>query len=162
MALQSKFLLQFLTECLQTERSGQELYEGAIARATDEDIKRELFLFKDQTVRHVEIVENLIRHFGGSVPKLQEAMADLMGKLTSGMSALQGTGDYQKWKDLDNLLLAEQKCNSNWQVLRTVSETMNDPVLTQAVQQVLGEEDRHVEWLNEQVLRLAPRAVTAG
>lgn len=157
--MEAKFLNQFLEECLQVERSGLELYKGAISRRADDDIRQRLELFRDQTARHVEIVESLLQHFKGNVSRMKEAMATMMGTLTSGLSAVQGTGAYQQWKDLDNLYLAEQKCHSNWQILKTVAGTINDPVLTQAVNEVEAQEDEHVEWLQGVVMRLAPTAI---
>lgn len=157
--MEAKWLNQFLEECLQVERSGLELYKGAISRRADDDIRRHLEAYRDQTARHVEIVEGLLEHFKGNASRMKEAMGTVMGTLTSGLSALQGTGEYQQWKDLDNLLLAEQKCHSNWQILKTVALSLQDPVLTRAVDEVEAQEDEHVAWLQGVVMRLAPGAI---
>ena len=162
MAIQSKFLLQFLDECLQVERSGKDLYDGAISRCGDAAIKQRLVVFRDQTAQHVNIIEQLIVHFGGRISTLKEQMASVLGKMTSGLSAVQGTGDYQQWKDLDNLLTAEYKDHSNWKILKTVSAVLQDNVLTQAVDKVEAEEDEHVGWLEGQVTLRAPHAITAS
>lgn len=159
MPLESKFLHEYLGECLQVERSAVELYEGAIARCKDEAMRRQLTIFKDQTVRHVEIVQTLITHAGANLPTMKEAMSTMLGKLTSGLSSLQGTGAYQQWKDLDNLLVAEYKDQSNWQILKTVGVALNDRVFLDAVNEVLSQEDAHVAYLEEAVLRLAPKAM---
>lgn len=160
--MEAKFLRQFLEECLQVEQQGLELYDGTLSRLKDEALRPNIQLFRDQTDRHVAIVENLLRHMGWDVPKIKESMATVMGKLTSGLSAIQGSGDYQQWKDLDNLYLAEQKCHSNWRILKTVAGIVDDELLTQAVNEVESEEDVHVDWLKKQVLDRAPHALTAA
>lgn len=162
MAVQSRFLIQFLEECHQVERSGKELYDGAISRCTDEVVKAKLIEFRDQTAHHVDIVEDLIGHFGGKVSSFKEQMGAVLGKLTSGLSSVQGTGDYQQWKDLDNLLTAEYKDHSCWKVLKTVAEVLNDARLTQAVDEVEAQEDMHVDWLERQVNLRAPQAIVAA
>src|SRR5512132_1928775 len=60
----SKQVTELLYQALETEMGGVEIYETAVGCAVNEDLKEEGGKYLEQTRRHVEIVEGILREFG--------------------------------------------------------------------------------------------------
>src|SRR4029453_6739867 len=56
---------ELLLQMLETEQGGVKVYETALRCVQNDELKQEWEKYHTETTRHVEIVTDLIEHFGG-------------------------------------------------------------------------------------------------
>jgi hypothetical protein len=149
------FTADLLSAMLMHERCGVHLYRSVAGRTLDPEAKAAYELFGQQTLRHVEILEQLISSTGGDIAYVSPA-ARATEKGNAGLLEstfmLDGSVDpaTAELTMLEAVMLAESKDHGNWELLALVAENMDDgPVrdgMVDAVEIVLAEEEEHYGW----------------
>ncbi len=145
-------LVELLYQALETELGGVQVYETALGCVQNDDLRKEWEGYHDQTTRHVEIVEGLLREFG------LEAKADTPGRQvvhhigTSLVKAMEmaraaGSKEAAELVASECVALAETKDHLNWELLGMAAETVKGEegkALRSAVEEVEEQEDEHL------------------
>ncbi|MBI5200282.1 MAG: hypothetical protein HY925_01735 [Elusimicrobia bacterium] len=148
-------------EALETELGGVRVYETALRCAVNDELKEEWEKYLQQTERHVEIVQNLMKSLG------LEADEETSGRkicrlkavaLVDAMeTALQG-GDKEQAQVVaaECVIDAETKDHMNWELIGEISkqaEPEEAAALQRAFDAVEEEEDEHlyhtIGWARE-------------
>ncbi len=145
-------LQELLLQGLETERGGVQIYTTALRCVLNEDLKKEWEEYLEQTVRHQEIMTNVltqlgidpeketpgravVRHIGSSLVTAME-MA-LASAPPEGAELVAG----------ECVVHAETKDHLNWELMALVAEQADEAiamVLREAVAAVENEEDEHL------------------
>lgn len=169
--LDPAFTADLLSACLQHERCGVHLYRSVGGRTTNPDFQARYEEFERETLRHVEILEELIATTGGD-PMYVSPSARATEKAAAGLVestfVLEGSidPDTAELAMLEAVLLAETKDHGNWTLLGRLAGAMADgPVkeaLTAAVEVVLAEEEQHFGWADNARAQLLYGLATGG
>ena len=163
------FVASFLSACLAHERRGVHLYRSAAGRTQSPALKAKYEEFGQQTLRHVEILEQLIASAGGNpnyVSSLARATEAADAKLVE--ATYLGSGSLepvvQESAILDAVFLAETIDHANWEALAMLSGLLPDcpakDAMAQAVAEVSVEEDEHLGWAQQTRARLTVAQAT--
>jgi rubrerythrin len=163
-------LMDKLSEYLMVEQGGLQLYEVALARCTDPELKHRYQEFARQTAHHREVLARLVERLGGDPsyvsPTARLAQIKATKLLESSLMADGLDPQESEANDLENVLLAETKDHADWHVLSQLAQQVTEPVvrdaLQEAVQEVEAEEDQHVEWARQKASELCLRMVQQG
>ena len=157
------FVASFLSACLAHERCGVHLYRCAAGRTQSPALKAKYEEFGQQTLRHVELLEQLIAGTGGNanyVSSLARATEAADAKLVQATYLGSGSLDaiVRESAILDAVFLAETIDHANWEALAMLSELLPDGptknAMVQTVAEVRVEEDEHVSWARETRARM--------
>lgn len=157
------YVADLLSEMLAHERCGRRLYQSVAGRTHNPILKQRYQSFGDETLEHVEILENLITRLGGDpmyVSPSARAIEKTNGQLLEATFLLTGSVDLmtQEMVMLDAVLLAETVDHSNWSCLSSLTQEMAPgearDALAQAVGKVEDQEDEHVRWATEMRARM--------
>lgn len=169
--LDSAFMADLLSACLAHERCGVHLYRSVAARSTVEELRSHYEDFGAETLRHVEILEELITASGGN-PNYVSLPARAAEKAAAGLLEstfmLDGSLDpvTAELAMLEAVLLAETKDYGNWYLLRQLADAMGESAvkdaLTAAAEVVLAEEEEHYGWADGARGRMLYGLATAG
>ena len=169
--LDPAFTADLLSACLQHERCGVHLYRSVGGRTTNPDFRARYEEFERETLRHVEILEELIATTGGD-PMYVSPSARATEKAAAGLVEstflLEGSvdADTAELAMLEAVLLAETKDHGNWSLLGQLARAMSDgPVkeaLRAAVEVVLAEEEEHYGWADNARAQLLYGLATGG
>ena len=168
--MEQQVLLDQLSEFLMVEQGGLELYRVAAERCTLPALKQRYQEFGQQTARHREVYVQLIQAVGGDPdyvsPTARLAQVKATKLLESAMSVDGLAPEELMASDLENVLLAETKCHLDWELVSQLAKQVADATLKQAleqaVQEVEGQEDQHVEWARQTLSQLALQRVQQG
>jgi rubrerythrin len=154
------------------ERCGVHLYRTAVGMTQISEWRNRYEEFLEQTENHVRILSDLTLELGGDPMYVspQARMTEFVNTKLMEPLLFDGSIDSltRELTMLEAVLLAEQKCHANWELLRQVAEQLSDSTaklaLQEAVEQVEDEEDEHVRWAQETwqqtiLTQLAPGAV---
>lgn len=144
---------ELLLQALETELGGVEVYATALQCATDEGLRSEWEKYHEQTQRHVEIVEGVIRSYGWDpeeespgravVRQIGEALVRAMETAMSDASE-----SAAELVAAECVTLAETKDHLNWSLLAEVGKESSgsdeDEELRAAVDEVEDQEDEHL------------------
>src|ERR1700746_3565667 len=72
-ALNHEWLKQFLSEMLEVEGGGVEMYNRALEQLAHDDLRPKLEQFHEQTERHVELCEEMLNAAGGEEDEMSPA-----------------------------------------------------------------------------------------
>ena len=152
--LNGPFFADLLSAFCAHERCGAHLYRSAAGQTQNADWRLKYEEFGRETEHHIEIYEHLIRQLGGDPRYVSPAARLTEFRATKLMEAVLFTGSIDlktaELAHLECVLLAEEKCHSNWQFLSTLTEQLPDSstkqALQAAVQQVETQEDEHLNW----------------
>lgn len=168
--MERQALLDALSEFLMVEQGGFQLYRVAHSRASNPDLKAKYQEFLEETSHHREVLVELITRLGGDPdyvsPTARVAQVKAGSLLESAMK-IDGLAPGEiEANDLENVLLAETKDQSDWAMLRQLALDTQDPevrqALTTAVDEVGDEEDEHLSWANEMLARLRTEVILSG
>lgn len=152
------------------ERCGVHLYRTA-AGMTQFDGWREKYLeFGEQTVEHIRILAELTTQLGGDPMYVspQARMTEFFNAKLMEPILFAGSVDLLTMEitTLEAVLLAEQKCHSNWELLKTLASQIDDSPAKQAIQeavaQVEDQEDEHVRWAKQTLQKTLLAQIGAG
>jgi hypothetical protein len=158
------FLLGALSEILTHERCGTHLYRSVAARSLNPMLKRKYQQFGEQTLRHAELLEELITTLGGDPQYVSPAARALQGadtKLIESTWALDGSLDPMTAEAvmLTAVFIAESVDHANWQLLASMVPMMPEgeiqDTLRRIVDEVEAQEDEHLSWAHDTRARLA-------
>ena len=168
-SVNSAFVANLLSAMLSHERGGVHLYRSVAGRTTEPDARAKYEEFGQQTLRHVEILEQLIASAGGNpnyVSFHARAVEGTNSKILESTFALVGSTDLltQEMSMLDAVFLAETIDHANWETLGALTELLPDGALRRAfeaaVSEVEAQEDEHLGWAKETRQRLVLQIAT--
>ena len=168
--MEQQVLLDQLSEFLMVEQGDLELYRVAAERCTLPALKQRYQEFGQQTARHREVYVQLIQAVGGDPdyvsPTARLAQVKATKLLESAVIVDGLAPEELMTSDLENVLLAETKCHLDWELMSQLAKQVADATLKQAleqaVQEVEGQEDQHVEWARQTLRQLALQRVQQG
>ena len=156
--LNGPFVADLLSDVLAHERCGAQLYRSIAQRTNNPVLKKQYEHFGNQTVEHVEILEQLVARLGGD-PGYVSPAARTTTKAGTGLLEstflLTGSVDLmtQELVMLDAVLLAEAKDHANWSGLAQLTASLPDgdvrDAFTDAVEKVEPQEDEHLNWASD-------------
>jgi rubrerythrin len=169
--LDAAFTADLLSACLAHERCGVHLYRSVAGRTTDDELRAHYVEFGEETLRHVEILEELITASGGD-PAYVSPSARATEKAAAGILEstflLAGSVDpiTAELAMLEAVQLAETKDHGNWELLGQLALAMADGPVREAtvaaVDVVLAQEEKHWGWAADTRARLLFRLATGG
>lgn len=145
-------LHELLYQALETEKGGVQVYETALRCAVHQELKREWTEYLEQTRRHVEIVQGLLRHLGLDSDRETPGSLIVRGKaqaLVDAMEQAQKGGDREQAQLVaaECVVDAETKDHMNWELIGEASTKINDEsaeALEKAFEKVERQEDEHL------------------
>jgi rubrerythrin len=158
------FLADLLSAMLTHERCGTHLYRSVAGRSNNPVLKRRYEEFGDETLHHVEVLENLILAGGGNpnyVSAAARAVEAMDSKLLETTFLMSGAADpmVEEMTMLDAVFLAESMDHANWHTLSETVPSLPEGELRDrfqaAVAEVEDQEDQHLEWAKTTKLRMA-------
>jgi len=158
------FLLGTLSEILTHERCGTHLYRSVAARSLNPMLKRKYEEFGAQTLRHAELLEELITTMGGDPQYVSPAARAIQGsdtKLIESTWALEGSVDVMTAEAvmLTAVFIAESVDHANWQLLSSMVPELPEGAMRDTFQRIVDEveadEDEHLSWAHDTRARIA-------
>jgi rubrerythrin len=156
------------------ERCGVHLYRTAAGMTQISEWREKYQEFLAQTEDHVRILSDLTTQLGGDPMYVspQARMTEFTNSKLMEAILFDGSVDgmTRELTMLEAVLLAEQKCHANWELLKQFASQSPDSSSSQAIQeaveQVEDQEDEHVRWAQQtrqqtMLAQLAP-GVVAG
>ena len=139
-------------QALETEIGGVQIYENAIECAVNDDLRKELEEYHDQTINHREILLSVFESLGLD-PQAQSPGRKVVAHI--GQSLVQAIQMAKKAGDpvgaelvaVECVTLAETKDHMNWELIGQVAKNGQGDatqVLMQAYEQVEDQEDQHL------------------
>lgn len=149
------FIADFLSACLTHERCGAHLYRSVATRTANPVLQGRYEAFGRQTVRHVEILEEVIEVAGGNpsyVSPLARTVETADSKALEATYLASGGVDVMAAETamLDAVFMAETVDHANWETLEKLAESLPHGLLrdalSSAVAEVEDDEDDHLNW----------------
>ena len=145
-------LQELLYQGLETELGGVKIYETALKCAVNEDLRKELTEYHEQTTTHVQVMTNLMETLGLDPARQtpgRKVVAHLGASLVQAMEMALAAGDpaAAELVACECVVLAETKDHSNWELIGKIAENgKGDAVdaLKQAYEAVEQDEDHHL------------------
>jgi rubrerythrin len=154
----SQWLKDFLSEMLAVERGGVKLYEKALSELSHEDLRDHLEEFLDETMRHVELCEEMVDAAGGDPDEMSPGAEAAQAK-AEGLLSVQVPEQLADLNNIENLVLAETKDHWDWEMLSETVKLIKDrelkAVITAAVREAGKQERDHLTWNSETLTELA-------
>jgi rubrerythrin len=151
-AYDSDQLNELLYQALETEIGGIQIYENAIECAVNDDLRKELEEYHEQTINHREILLSVFESLGLD-PQAQspgrQVVAHLGQSLVQAIQMAQEAGDPvgAELVAVECVTLAETKDHMNWELIGQIAKNGRGDatkVLMQAYEQVEDQEDQHL------------------
>lgn len=145
-------LVELLYQALETELGGVQVYEAALACVQNADLRKEWEQYHEQTTRHVEIVEGLLRSFdldpSADTPGRQ-VVHHIGSSLVTAMemAVASGSKEAAELVATECVTLAETKDHLNWELMGLAAEKVKGEQakeLRSAVEEVEEQEDEHL------------------
>ena len=150
--MNSEQLNELLLQALEHEMGGVKVYETALKCVLNEDLQEEWQKYREETRRHVEILQNIcramelnpdqetpgrkiVRHNGG-------ALVEAMEKALAG-----GPREAAQIVACECVVVAETKDHANWELIGKCAKKLKGPqakALTEAYEEVEDQEDEHL------------------
>jgi Domain of unknown function (DUF2383) len=141
-------LLKKLHSLAQLDRDAVAVYDDALSRVTDMDVKTHFTEFRDEHEHHVTEISAAITRLGGTVTELKvDAMGTVAEWVVKFRSMMGEKGP------LHAMHTAESYHNSRYK--EAVGWVVEDADLSSELQAFYGEEQRHLKYIEE---RLAVKA----
>jgi hypothetical protein len=124
--------------------------------------------FGQETLHHVEVLEQFITTLGGNpnyVSPTARAVHGMDSNLVESTFMVNGALDVmtREMAMLDAVFLAESMDHANWQLLSQLVDSMDGDArdtFRSAVEEVKGQEDEHLEWARTTKARLVTLQAT--
>lgn len=164
------FIADMLSAALTHERCGTHLYRSVAGRTHNPVLKARYEEFGEETMHHVQVLEELIAGIGGDPQYVSPAARAVQGMDTAVLESTfraDGTLDpmVREMAMLDAVLLAETIDHANWANLAQLAEDLDEgPVrqaLTAAVTEVGPEEDDHLRWASDMKAKMTRLQATS-
>ena len=166
----SIFLANLVSAFSAHERCGVHLYRTAAGMTQFDEWREKYIEFGTQTAEHIRILAELTTRLGGDPMYVspQARMTEFFDTKLMEPILFAGSVDTLTLEitTLEAVLLAEQKCHTNWELLKTLASRMDDSpekqAIEQAVDQVEGQEDEHVQWAQQTLKRTLLAQIGVG
>jgi len=143
-------LTELLQQMLETELGGVNVYETALGCVVNEELAEEWEKYLDQTKRHVEIIEKLLKTLG--VPDVdtdgRKVVRHIGKSLVMAMEmAKGGKPEAAELVACECVVFAETKDHMNWELLSRYAESASGKeaeALKTACEEVEDQEDEHI------------------
>lgn len=143
---------ELLYQALETELGGTKVYRTAIECAQNDDFRKELEHYLEQTENHARILRRVFEQLGLDADKQtpgRKVVAHHGESLVKAMQLAQQGGDPRLAEIAagECVVLAETKDHQNWELIGTVCQKLEGrerDVLKQAYDEVEEEEDHHL------------------
>jgi hypothetical protein len=145
-------LHELLYQALETELGGVQVYETALKCVQNEQLRKELERYYEETSRHVELVEGLLRTFGlhpgteTAGRKIVRLIGDsLVGAMELALKV--GPPEAAQLVAAECVTLAETKDHLNWELIGEVLSRVHGKsgsALRAVHTEVEGQEDEHL------------------
>ena len=164
-------LADLLSACLAHERCGVHLYRSVAGRTAAPKLREQYEHFGNETLEHVEVLEQLISGAGGDpsyVSPAARATEAAASAILESTFMLRGSVDPMtaELSMLEAVLLAEAKDRANWELLADLSTMMADGALRDQVEEaateVLAQEEEHHSWALVTRAELLTQLLAAG
>lgn len=153
-------LEELLYQMLETEMGGVKVYETAIRCAVNPDLKKEWKEYKQQTVRHEQVVRGMIEKLEFDPDAETPGRLVIRGKaagLVEAMElALTESPEAAQLVAAECIVEAETKDHLNWELLKEVSKHVTGvekKLLIEATESIENQEDEHLYhtagWVRE-------------
>jgi rubrerythrin len=152
--------LDRLGERLAFERTGVRLYEALISHVEvlpDPQIGptiHELRVFRDEELRHLDIVRQAIEQLGGDIT-LQTPSADIVAVEAMGLVQVLTDPRSSRSQCLHAILVAELSDNDGWEMLVQLARSLGHTDMATRFEQALREEQGHLNrvraWFSAQI-----------
>jgi rubrerythrin len=161
--LNAPFLADLLSAYLTHERCGTHLYRSVAGRTNNPVLRARYEEFGEETLRHVQILEDLITTAGGNpayVSPLARAVEAADAKSLEATFLAGGGLDpmAQEMAMLDAVFMAESIDHANWEALGRLAPMVPDgPIraaMEAAVTRVESDEDEHLTWARDMRARM--------
>lgn len=164
------FLANLVSAFSAHERCGLHLYRTAAGMTQFEEWREKYEEFGEQTAEHVRILAELTTKLGGDPMYVspQARMTEFCDAKLMEPILLAGSVDVltMELTTLEAVLLAEQKCHSNWELLKTLAGQIDDSPARRAIEQAVAEvedqEDEHVKWAQRTLKKTLLAQIAAG
>jgi hypothetical protein len=144
-------LNELLYQAFETELGGVQIYESALECVRNDDLREEWEKYHEQTIRHVEITEDLLRAFDldPSAETPGRTVVRHIGRsLVRAMElALAGPREAAELVAAECVTLVETKDHLNWELIGEVSKRVKGDqgkALRAAIEEVEEQEDEHL------------------
>jgi rubrerythrin len=153
MALEQDQLAELLLQMLETEQGGVKVYETALRCVQNDELKKEWEKYRAETEQHVDIVTDLIEHFGGdtSTETPGRLVVRHMGlSLVKAMELALKAGGPPEAAQLvaaECVVQAETKDHLNWELLGEAARGLKGEdakAVKEALKEVEEQEDEHL------------------
>ncbi|QGG95733.1 hypothetical protein [Actinomarinicola tropica] len=161
--LNRPFVADLLSAMLAHERCGRHLYRSVAGRTHNPVLRNRYEDFGRETEEHVRILEQIIVAMGGDpqyVSPMARATEGQDTKLLESTFLLSGSLDTMtaEMAMLDAVLLAETIDQSNWSAMSAMTAQLPEgdlrETVTGLVEQVVDDEDEHLEWARSMRARM--------
>jgi ferritin-like metal-binding protein YciE len=147
----TKQVQDLLSQALETEMGGVEVYRMAVQCAENADLKKEWKKYLSQTERHVQVVRGVFEALGldaeATTPGRQIVRDKARGLISAMQKALKDAPKAAQIVAAECVVDAETKDHLNWQLIGAVAKNATGTVqkaLTEAYDEVEDEEDEHL------------------
>ena len=145
-------LHELIYQALETELGGVQVYETALRCAVNEDYRKELGEYLEQTRRHVEVMTRVCETLGLDTSVMtpgRKVVKHLGESLVQAMEMALAEGDAANAELVacECVVLAETKDHSNWELMGMLAKKGSGDtakLLKQAYESVEQEEDHHL------------------
>ena len=138
-------------EALETEIGGVDIYAMAILCARNPDLLREWTEYREQTIRHVEVVQAIVEAAGLDPDAITPGRLVVREKAKALLSAMQlalkEAPDDAEVVAAECVVDAETKDHKNWELIKAIGETLSGDLrqtIADAVAEVEDQEDEHL------------------
>ena len=145
-------LHELIYQALETELGGVQVYETALRCAVNDDLRKELGEYLEQTQRHVEVMTRVCESLGLDTSvmtpghKVVKHQGEALVKSME-MALAEGDATNAELVASDCVVLAETKDHSNWELMGMLAKKGSGDtakLLKQAYESVEQEEDHHL------------------
>ena len=163
----SSGLMDVLSEFLEVERGGQQLYEKALEIVFESEVKTKFREFHKQTVTHQKVLTEIIEKLGGNPRSLSPTARVASKKADALLRSMPVPGlsrEQNQLNAMENIVLAETKDHADWELLAKLARQTTDnqlrEVLAPAANMVEQEEDEHLNWTRKKLGELQVEALS--
>jgi rubrerythrin len=145
-------LENLLYEALETEMGGVQVYTNAVRCAQNEDLREEWEKYLEQTMRHEQIVREVMETLGLDAEKEtpgRKIVRSIGESLVNAIKMARDEGEPEAAQIVaaECVVLAETKDHQNWELLGEVAKTLTGEekkAISEAQKEVEDEEDEHL------------------
>jgi rubrerythrin len=150
--MKAKQFKELLLQSLEHERGGVKIYEKALECALDEDLKEELERYRNETEKHVAVLQNLFAQLGLDAEEEspgRDVVRYLGASLVKAMDRAldDGKAEAAQLIACECVVLAETKDHLDWDLIGEAAKKLtgaDGKAVKEAYAEIEDEEDEHL------------------